>query len=129
MTKLHIYTQSTNRVRYQSSSLWSKPPDSLEDIHGILSIQSLDTQTQAQKHSCAAITIATMTENSKIINLNILKDADVVVILLLVIIIIIIVIITIITIIIPFLLTRKRPSPWSRFAIVSTDRPQRRTRM
>ena len=62
----------------------------MEDIHGILSIQSLDTQTQAQKHSRAAITIAAMTENSEIINLNILKDAKVVILLLLIIIIIII---------------------------------------
>ena len=83
----------------------------MKDIHGILSIQSLDTQTQAQKHSRAAITIAAMTENSEIINLNILKDAEVVILLLLVIIIITLnnnnnnnmnIIIIIITNIIPF---------------------------
>lgn len=79
----------------------------MEDIHGILSIQSLDTQTEAQKHSRAAIAIATITENSEIINLNILKDAEVVIRLLLIIIIIInnnnnMNIIIIITNIIPF---------------------------
>ena len=54
-----------------------------------------------------------MTENRENINLNILKDAELTIPLLLLFLIIIIIIIIIIIniIIIPFLLTRKRPSP------------------